>query len=146
MRTTGSLSIVKHLNAPERSPFFSKIAGQQPEMDFLADALHMVVSDVKLDELVFYMEGYRSRLVTHEKADIHLTNLIFRTIWAIAHSSWDPLRCTEYGRAVIPKVSSVTRAEWIDRCNKLEIDRTQSSAEWGTMLDEIRQAAGKASG
>jgi flagellar motor component MotA len=141
MRTEGMLSIAKHLNSPERSPFFSGIVERQPEATFLLDSLHMLIAEVKLDELTFYMDGYRNRLISHDKADVHLVNLVFRTVWAIAHGGWDPVMCTEYGRATIPKEQSMTRKGWVDYCNELEVERTQTNVAWGDMLDEINKIA-----
>lgn len=139
LRVDGVNSIVKHLNAAERSALLAGIAGKGPAAAFLCDSLNMLVAGLSLEELTFYMDGYRHRLITHDKADIHLVNLVFRTVWALAHSNWSPEMCTEFGRATIPGVHSWTRKEWLAHCEDLEVERTRTNVNWDRMLEEIKQ-------
>lgn len=141
-RVDGLKTLVKHLDDPKRSLIFSSAVMQEPAVTaFMCDALHMVAAGMSLDDLTFYMEGHRHRLISSDKADTHLVNLVFRTVWAIAHNSWDPITCTEFGRAAIPAAQSMGRKEWIAYCNSLEIERTQTSINWNELMKEIKPSA-----
>jgi flagellar motor component MotA len=141
-RVEGLKSIVKHTDDPSRSLFFSAAMAEEPTVtSFMCDALQMVAGGVSLDEVTFYMEGHRHRLISSDKADTHLVNLVFRTVWAIAHGNWDAITCTEFGRATIPAAHSMSRKEWIAYCNSLEIERTQTNINWDALLKEIRPAS-----
>lgn len=140
MRLRGASSIVKHLDAPQNSPILAPIADKLPEAAFMIDSLRMVAAGLSVEELTFYMDGYRHRLITHDKADLHLISLIFRTVWAIAHSSWDPVMCTEFGRATIPAAKSLSRKDWEMRCSGLELEQTKLNVNWGQMLNEIEDS------
>ncbi|HEX8961629.1 MAG TPA: hypothetical protein VF801_01390 [Rhodocyclaceae bacterium] len=141
-RVDGLKSLVKHLDDPARSLFFSAAMAQEPAATaFMCDSLQMVAAGMSLDEVTFYMDGYRLRLISADKADSHLVNLVFRTVWAIAHSGWDPIACTEFGRAAVPAAQSMGRKEWIAYCNSLEIERTQTNINWDALLKEIKPGA-----
>lgn len=141
-RIDGLKSLVKHLDDPMRSLFFSAAMAQEPvAAGFMCDALQMIAAGMSLDELTFYMEGHRLRLISADKADTHLVNLVFRTVWAIAHPGWDPVTCTEFGRAAIPAAQSMSRKEWIAYCNSLEVERTQTNINWDALLKEIKPGA-----
>jgi hypothetical protein len=141
-RVEGLKSIVKHVDDPARSLFFSAAMAEEPAVTgFLCDALQMVAAGMSLDDVTFYMEGHRHRLISSDKADTHLVNLAFRTVWAIAHSNWDAITCTEFGRATIPAAHSMSRKAWIAYCNSLEIERTQTNINWDALLKEIRPAS-----
>ncbi|RTL51193.1 MAG: hypothetical protein EKK46_12590 [Rhodocyclaceae bacterium] len=137
LRTSGAQSFVKHLENPEKSRILVPITSHAPVSTFVIDALHMIQAGMSLEDLTFYMDGYRSRLVSYDKADIHLVNLVFRTLWAIAHNNWDPILCTEFGRATIPSQVGMTRKKWIAHCNNLEVDKTLTNINWDQMLEEI---------
>ena len=137
MRIDGPRSIVKHLNSPAKSRILLPVAEKLPVAPFMFDSLQMLAAGLSLEELTFYMDGYRHRLIAHEKADVHLVNLVFRTVWAIAHVGWEPIMCTEFGRATIPAAMSLPRSEWLDHCNSFEVDRTQTVSNWDLMLEEM---------
>lgn len=139
IRIDGLNSLVKHLDEPARSPIFSAVAAKPTEAAFMLDALHMLVAGLSLDELAFYMDGHRHRLISHDKADVHLVNMVFRTVWAIAHSSWDPVMCTEFGRATVPASRSLSRQDWAKYCYDLEVERTQTNVDWDKMIEEINR-------
>jgi hypothetical protein len=141
-RIDGLKSLIKHLDDPQRSLFFSAAMAQEPAAtSFMCDALQQVAAGLSLEELTFYMEGHRLRLISSDKADTHLVNLVFRTVWAIAHPGWDPVACTEFGRATIPAAQSISRKEWIAYCNSLEVERTQTNINWDALLKEIEPGA-----
>lgn len=141
-RVEGVKSLLKHLDDPARSLVFSAAMAQEPLVTaFMCDSLHALATGISLDELTFYMEGHRHRLISSDKADAHLVNLVFRSVWALAHQGWDPLTCTEFGRATIPAAQSMSRKEWIAYCNSLEIERTQTNINWDALLKEIKPAA-----
>lgn len=139
IRLRGPKSIVRHLEEPSNSPIFGPLAGKGPEADFMIDALMMVAAGLSIDEVTFYMDGYRHRLITQDKADVHLVQLVFRTVWAIAHSDWDPVTCTEFGRSTVPLAKSMKRKDWADHCNDLELERTQANVNWDQMVSEINR-------
>ncbi len=142
IRIDGVKAIVKHVDDPLRSLFFSAAMAQEPAATgFMCDSLHMLATGVTLDELTFYMEGHRHRLISSDKADTHLVNMVFRTVWAIAHNGWDPIACTEFGRAAIPAAQAMGRKEWVGYCNSLEIERTQTNINWDALLKEIKPGA-----
>lgn len=140
-RIEGMKSLVKHLDDPARSLIFSAAMAQEPAVTaFVCDALQMVAAGLAIDDLTFYMEGHRHRLISSDKADTHLVNLAFRTVWAIAHPGWDPAMCTEFGRATIPATQAMSRKDWAAYCKNLELERTQTNLNWDALLKEIKPA------
>lgn len=140
IRVEGLNAILKHLDDPARSPILAGTAARPIEAAFMIDALRMLVAGLSIDELAFYMDGHRHRLISQDKADVHLVNMVFRTVWALAHGGWDPATCTEFGRATIPTAHSLSCNEWVRRCNSREFERTQTNnVNWDQMIEEINR-------
>jgi hypothetical protein len=141
-RIEGLKSLSKHLDDPIRSLIFSAAMAEEPVVtSFMCDALAMMSAGLVLDDLTFYMEGHRHRLISSDKADTHLVNVVFRTVWAIGHASWDAATCTEFGRAAIPRAQSMTRKEWVSYCTSIELERTHTNLNWDALLKEIKPSS-----